>query len=339
MSIWSFQSLQLSCPRDLRFYLRSCLSRDVCPNSTPNTTLLLEPSIAAGVYSAIKLLTVTGFLRRGHLQSLPNDEHQRNVKLPVHDRALLLHGCKRNDVLSLSEIEQYGLESFANADYVSIYGMPPREWYGCGIRLLGRTGVECTRDPLGDRIGRDVASVARRMPSEHLVVIDPFAGSCNTLFWILRHLPNSEGMAFESDPQVFDLTHRNLAILGQRIELLKGDYARLLQRCRVPEHRGVVAFIAPPWGTALDEAQGLDLRRTSPPVGEVIDQVACQFPRHNILFAMQIYEKVSTPSLTEVQARLDWTELHIYDINEKGQNHGIVLGSKGWTPSDRGGNL
>jgi hypothetical protein len=273
------------------------------------------------------------------LQISPKDERPHNQPLHVHDRALLLHGSKRNEVLSLAEIEQYGLDSFGNADYVSIFGMPPREWYGCGIRLHGRTAVECTRDALGDRIGRDVASVARRMPSDHLVVIDPFAGSCNTLFWILRNLPNSEGIAFESDSQVFGLTHRNLAMLGQRIELVNGDYASLLERCPVPRDRGVVAFIAPPWGIGLDEAQGLDLSRTTPPVSEVIDQVARQFPRHNILFAMQIYEKVSTPSLTEVQGRLDWTELHIYDINEKGQNHGILLGSKGWAPSDRGGNL
>jgi hypothetical protein len=61
----------------------------------------------------------------------------------VYDRALLLHGSKRNQVLSLAEIEQYGLDSFADADYISIYRMPPREWYRHGIRLLGRTAVEC----------------------------------------------------------------------------------------------------------------------------------------------------------------------------------------------------
>ena len=27
---------------------------------------------------------------------------------PVHDRALLLHGPKRNEVLTLDEVEQYG---------------------------------------------------------------------------------------------------------------------------------------------------------------------------------------------------------------------------------------
>src|SRR5262245_59785976 len=137
----------------------------------------------------------------------------------VYDRALLLYGRKRNEVLNLAEIEQYGLDSFADADYVSIYGMPPREWYRRGVRLLGRTVVECTRDALADHIGRDVAAVAICMPANQFVVIDPFAGSCNTLFWILRSLPNSEAIAFESDQQVFDLTYRNLAALNQRIDI------------------------------------------------------------------------------------------------------------------------
>jgi RNA cap guanine-N2 methyltransferase len=250
----------------------------------------------------------------------------------VHDRALLLNGSKRNQVLSLAEIEQYGLDSFADADYISIYGMPPREWYRHGIRLLGRTAVECTRDMLGERIGRDVASVVTRMSPSRVVVIDPFAGSCNTLFWILRHLSNAQGIAFESDPQVFELTHRNLAILDQKVEFVQGDYVRLLGERQVPEDRGIVAFVAPPWGTAWDETQGLDLRRTTPPVSEVIDQIARQFPRHTILFAVQIYEKVHTPSLTQIQGQFDWTALHTYDINEKGRNHGILLGTKGWAP-------
>ena len=261
------------------------------------------------------------------------------MRLPAHDRSLLLHGSKRNEVLSLAEIEQYGLDSFADPKYVSIYGMKPPEWYGRGIRLLGRTAVECTRDPLADRIGRDISSVARHMPSEHLVVIDPFAGSCNTLFWILQHLPNSEGIAFESDPQVFERTRRNLEILAQKIEFLKGDYAPLLTKCRVPEGGGIIAFVAPPWGTALDDMQGLDLCRTTPPVGEIIGELVQRFSKNKTLFAVQVYEKVSSPSLNQIRAMLDWAKLCIYDINKKGQNHGILLGTKGWVPSDRRDNL
>ena len=170
------------------------------------------------------------------------------------------------------------------------------------------------------------------MPSNEFVVIDPFAGSCNTLFWILRHLPHSEGIGFDSDPQVFHLTHRNLMVLGQRIELVHGDYKKLLRQLRVPEDRNIVAFVAPPWGTALDEAQGLDLGRTTPPIGGVIEQIAYQFSKYKILFATQIYEKVSAHSLAQIQMQFDWTELRIYNINDKGRNHGILLGTTGWTP-------
>lgn len=248
----------------------------------------------------------------------------------VYDRALLLDGFKRNEVLTLTQIERYGLDSFGDPNYISIYGMLPREWYGRGVRLLGRTAVECTRDALGDRIGRDLASLAARMQSNQFVVIDPFAGSCNTLFWILRHVPNSAGIAFEADSQVFELTRRNLTILDQRIELLHGDYSALFHQRRVPANQGIIAFVAPPWGNALDEDQGLDLSRTTPPVTDVIGRIVAQFSNRKLLFATQVYEKVSGPSLTQIQARFDWSELRIYNINDKGRNHGILLGTKGW---------
>src|SRR5262249_44977519 len=102
---------------------------------------------------------------------------------------------------------------------------------------------------------------------------------------------------------------------------------------RAPRGDGGVAFFAPPpWGTALDEVQGLDLRRTTPPISEVIEQVVDRFPKHKMLFATQVYEKVRAASLADVQAWFDWTELHVYDIDEKGRNHGILLGTKGWAP-------
>jgi hypothetical protein len=87
---------------------------------------------------------------------------------PVYDRALLLHGSKRNEVLTLEEVRQYGIDSFSDPDYVRIYGMLPSAWYGQGIRLLGRTAVECTRDALGNRIGRDIASIATHFPKPHI---------------------------------------------------------------------------------------------------------------------------------------------------------------------------
>jgi len=71
---------------------------------------------------------------------------------PLHDRQLLLLGAKRNAVLELWELQRYGADSYDDEDHVSIYGMRPAEWYAKGLRLLGRTAVECTRDALGDAL-------------------------------------------------------------------------------------------------------------------------------------------------------------------------------------------
>jgi|SRR6516162_5720326 len=129
------------------------------------------------------------------------------ASVPRHDRRFLLMGAKRNAELELQEIERYGIDSYGDADWVSVYGLRPAEWYARGVRMLGRTAVECTRDRLGDVIGRHVATVVRQ-PSP--LVVDLFAGSGNTLYWLLRHLPRARGVGFEIDPVVFALTRDNL---------------------------------------------------------------------------------------------------------------------------------
>src|SRR5271169_3561754 len=95
-------------------------------------------------------------------------------KGPAYDRQLLLEGAKRNAVLELTEVQRYGSESWGDPDYVCIYGLRPAEWYGRGIRILGRIAVECTRDELADNIGRDIATVAKSAPlTSGALVIDP----------------------------------------------------------------------------------------------------------------------------------------------------------------------
>jgi hypothetical protein len=94
----------------------------------------------------------------------------------------------------------------------------------------------------------------------------------------------------------------------------------------------MIFFVAPPWGTALDETIGLDLRRTSPPITEIIGCIGRIYPRRKILFATQTYEKVNPDSLAELQTMLDWSELRVYDLNIAGKNHGILFGTKGWKP-------
>jgi hypothetical protein len=98
--------------------------------------------------------------------------------------------------------------------------------------------------------------------------------------------------------------------------------------------RALLFFIAPPWGTALDEQAGLDLRRTTPPVTEIIAELTQRFSDHRMLFAVQVYEKVDPEALAEVRTLLDWTDLRVYGLSAPGRNHGILIGTRGWSPPD-----
>jgi len=250
-----------------------------------------------------------------------------------YDRGYLLHGAKRDEVLTLDEVRRYGADSFGDPDYLCLYGMKPAEWYERGIRLLGRTAVECTRDVLGDRMGRDVAAVAISLPkATPVTVIDPFAGSCNTLYWMLRHVASSEGLAFEIDPQVFELTRNNIAGLDRRITLKRDSFLDTIESHDLPLSRALIVFVAPPWGTALDEDRGLDLSRTEPPIMGIIERIARRYGGRKMLFATQVYEKVEASSLAALERTLDWSRLLVYDFNVTGRNHGILLGTKGWKP-------
>jgi hypothetical protein len=250
----------------------------------------------------------------------------------TYDRAHLLSESRRNDVLALWEVQRYGRDSFGDPDYVSIYGLRPEQWYARGIRLLARTVVECTRDRLADLIGRDIAAVAATARGvSGSVVVDPFAGSANTLHWIKRHVGGDQAIGFELDDAVFEASHRNLSILGLDVALRHEGHEAGLTTLTIPEDRLLIVFVAPPWGDALSDVSGLDLRCTTPPVNTIVDLVANTFAGHRVLLGTQVHETVVADSLTDATFRYDWSVLRTYDIDAPGRNHGLLLGTLGWT--------
>ena len=84
---------------------------------------------------------------------------------------------------------------------MSISTACPRRAGTSAVRILARTCLEAVKDPLGDKIGSDIAGVIARASASRVIgVIDPFAGSCNGLYAILRHLPGAKGIGFEVEP-------------------------------------------------------------------------------------------------------------------------------------------
>jgi hypothetical protein len=164
------------------------------------------------------------------------------------------------------------------------------------------------------------------------VVVDPFAGSANTLYWIGRHVEAGRVVGFELDDAVFAASRKNLALVDMDIELLHRDHEAGLASLRVPVQQLLIVFVAPPWGDALSPLTGLDLRRTSPPVGTIIDLIARTFAGHRVLLAAQVHETVVASSVSDATARCDWSSLETYDIDAPGRNHGLLLATLGWTP-------
>jgi hypothetical protein len=244
-----------------------------------------------------------------------------------YDRELLLGEPKRHQILELREVLQYGEDSFGDPDYLSLYGLPPAAWYERGVRILGRTAVECTRDRLGDLIGRDVAELVRTAPAARPLVVDPFAGSANTLYWIQHHLSGSRALGFELDEGVYEASSRNLSILRLDLELRHTHYEAGLRSLTVAEAELLVIFIAPPWGNALDQTRGLDLAQTTPPVTSLIDLLTDTLSGQHLIAAIQIYETVDPSSLENVRARFEWSAVETYDIDPPGRNHGLLLGT------------
>jgi hypothetical protein len=127
------------------------------------------------------------------------------------------------------------------------------------------------------------------------------------------------------------LTLREVQEYGT-LALTHGNYESLIDNQAVPSDHVVIVFVAPPWGTALDEKIGLDLRCTRPPITDIFARIGREYVGHKVVFATQAYEKVNPESLMELRTMLDWSELQVYDLNLAGRNHGLLLGTRGWKP-------
>jgi len=248
-----------------------------------------------------------------------------------YDRDFLLSPEKRNQLVELWEVEKYGRDCFGDPNHVHLYGMPPKEWYERGVRILARTCLEAVKDPLGNKIGEDIAEVvARRFDKRPIGVIDPFAGSCNGLYAIVRHLPGAKGIGFEVEPAVFNLTRHNIAHLKAPIDLVQGSYKNLVAVKTHPADHRLVVFLAPPWGDALQPTTGLHLDRTKPPIIEIVRDFEQVYGSQPVLYVIEVHEVNEPAALKAVEAAFDWTNLRIYDVNVPGLQHGILLGTCRW---------
>ena len=126
------------------------------------------------------------------------------------------------------------------------------------------------------------------------------------------------------------MSARNIASLGASIQLLYGDYGKLLGQHRFPAAHRIVAFLAPPWAEALSAEAGLDLGRTKPPIEKIVDDFERVYPNNPILYVTEVHERLVPEPLAALRTRFEWSELHVYDIPGPTGRHGVLLGAVRW---------
>jgi 16S rRNA G966 N2-methylase RsmD len=182
-----------------------------------------------------------------------------------------LLGPSRTRVLTAAELCEAGRLVYGDPNGLSLYGIPAPEMEAKGIRLLGRTTIECSVDAHAGAAARAVAAAHATFPAvEDAMIVDLFCGSGN----LGHHLGERLGhpvYASELDPVVYAATRNNLDRIGSTIDLYLTDYRDLIAQLPAIGPNDTYA-IEPPWGSALTTA-GLDLTRTTPPVPEILADI------------------------------------------------------------------
>jgi hypothetical protein len=91
------------------------------------------------------------------------------------ERSRWLYHC-RDTQLSLDQIVEVGQAMYGKPDGLSRYGQSPAEYFRLGVRLLGRTAIECCVDERARVLADEAYRVTHSLfPDRRPIVIDLFA--------------------------------------------------------------------------------------------------------------------------------------------------------------------
>jgi hypothetical protein len=217
----------------------------------------------------------------------------------------LLNGPMRDRELGFRDVRRAGWALGGDPRDLGIFGLSPPIWYSCGIRMIGRTAVEMTRDFHAEFIGKSVAETLRpfgAIPD----VIDAFTGSGNLLYHVARALKARRLVGLDVTAEVMDRTKKNfsrLRMLGKvglsRVELHQQDWENAVSHF---QKRPSLFILAPPWGEAFTE-KGLDLGKTTPPVGDILDNLSRRVKGAPSFALVQTHPRMIKSSLDAIAQR------------------------------------
>ena len=208
--------------------------------------------------------------------------------------------------IGADELRLLGQAMYGNPDRYRLFGLGIDSLMARQIRLLRRTAIECCIDEHAIQIALRVRELSHqlRLPGPVLVV-DPFAGSSNLLYWVSRVL-EADGIGFESNPYVHAATLANLQRLKIPLQLKNCSYSTVPSVLPEADQRSFVYLFDPPWGKAFDPAKGLDMNRTEPPIVSLLTLASRWVQGRPGMAAVKGCERMSgtVPSELQQEARL-----------------------------------
>ena len=94
----------------------------------------------------------------------------------------------RHKHLSLDDIYHISDTYYGDAKLFHLFDMEPDVFYKKGIRILGRTAIECCIDAQASEIAKNAHDIYYTLFSHPPIVIDLFTGSGNLLYHISKTL-------------------------------------------------------------------------------------------------------------------------------------------------------
>ncbi|CAF4340658.1 unnamed protein product [Rotaria sp. Silwood2] len=121
-------------------------------------------------------------------------------------------------LLTAIDLQKIGCIVFGNANATCLYGRTPDELEIQGLHVFARGGIECLYDPYAIPTAKRAAAIIKERyePNKCIVVVDPFLGSGNQLYHMIKAANATAGFGVEKNPRIYQQTmHKNGLIFNQ----------------------------------------------------------------------------------------------------------------------------
>jgi hypothetical protein len=137
----------------------------------------------------------------------------------------------QNRVLSLDEILLVSRSYYGDEGLLSLFGKKPKSFYNMGIRILGRSAIECSIDAHSIGMAKSIKKLKRALfPHEEAVILDLFLGSGNLLYHTAKALGFPTAIGIENNREIYSHTKNNLKIMGDKCQVFLGNSLKLYQK-------------------------------------------------------------------------------------------------------------